>query len=128
MKRVLLGKCLGIDDELLDDGKCCTSSVNAVDSDTESKMMMQKIDSAWKTTGRIVEREWKADFYSMTLMLILLYRYALIKQSYTWSKGNIRSELAAASGASRRMTAVLGTCVGHFAREIRGFFCSFRVE
>lgn len=45
-------KCLGIDDELLDDGKCCTSSVNAVDSDTKSKMMMQRIDSAWKTTGR----------------------------------------------------------------------------
>lgn len=64
----------------------------------------------------------------MTLMLGQLYRNALIKQSYTWSKGNIRSELAAASGASRRMTAVLGTRVEHFAREIRGFFCSFRVE
>lgn len=116
MKRILLGIGLEIDDELLDDGKCCTSSVNAVDSDTESKMMMQRIDNAWRTTGRIVEREWKADFYSMTLMLIQLYRNALIKQSYTWSKGNNRSELAAASGASRRMTAVLGTRVEHFAR------------
>lgn len=72
-KRVLLRKCLGTDDELLDDGKCCTSSVNAVDSDTAGRMMMQRIDSAWKMGERIVERERKADLYSMTIMLGQFY-------------------------------------------------------